>query len=64
MIRDAQDLQRHIDYIHFNPVKHGHAVKAIDWPWSSIHRAVRRGDMPSDWAADVEIDDAGEMEGD
>ena len=42
-IRDEQDLQKHIDYIHYNPVKHG-IVKAVeDWPWSTYHRFVREG---------------------
>jgi len=49
-IRDEQDLQRHLDYIHFNPVKHGHARKAVEWPYSSIHRYVRAGLLPADWA--------------
>lgn len=42
-IRDESDLQRHVDYIHYNPVKHG-LVKVIDeWPWSTYHRYVREG---------------------
>jgi putative transposase len=49
-IRDADDLQRHIDYIHYNPVKHGHVQRPIDWPYSSIHRYVRHGLLPADWA--------------
>ena len=49
-IRDEQDLQRHLDYIHFNPVKHGHARSAVEWPYSSIHRYVRAGLLPADWA--------------
>jgi len=49
-IRDIADLNRHIDYIHFNPVKHGHVERPIDWPYSSIHRYVRQGVLPADWA--------------
>jgi len=49
-IRDEHDLRRHLDYIHFNPVKHGHARKAVEWPYSSIHRYVRAGLLPADWA--------------
>lgn len=49
-IRDEQDLQRHLDYIHFNPVKHGHARSAVEWPYSSIHRYVRAGVLPAEWA--------------
>jgi putative transposase len=49
-IRDEDDLQRHTDYIHYNPVKHGHAQRPGDWPYSSIHRHVRQGLLPADWA--------------
>ena len=49
-IHDEQDLQRHLEYIHFNPVKHGHARSAVEWPYSSIHRYVRAGVLPADWA--------------
>ena len=49
-IRDERDLQRHLDYIHFNPVKHGHARSAAEWPYSSIHRYIRAGVLPADWA--------------
>src|SRR5699024_4316287 len=49
-IRDDADLRRHVDYIHFNPIKHGYVERLVDWPWSSFHRYVRRGDLPPDWA--------------
>jgi putative transposase len=52
-IRDDLDLQRHVDYIHFNPVKHGHVVRVADWPHSSFHRDVERGIYPPDWAGNV-----------
>lgn len=51
-IRDETDLERHIEYIHINPVKHGHAVRAADWPHSSIHRFIGHGIVPSGWAAE------------
>jgi putative transposase len=35
-IRDADDLQAHIDYVHFNPVKHGHVAEQEDWPYSTL----------------------------
>ena len=38
LIRDERDYARHVDYIHFNPVKHGYVQRAADWPYSSIHR--------------------------
>ena len=48
-IRDQQDLQRHMDYIHYNPVKHRLVSCAADWPWSSFHRWVRQGAYPENW---------------
>ncbi len=49
-IRDEADLQAHIDYVHFNPVKHGWVARATDWPWSTFHRYVRKGLLPREWA--------------
>jgi putative transposase len=58
-IRDEEDFARHVDYIHWNPVKHGHVQRAIDWPWSSIHRYVRQGDLPTEWGVEVDFSDRG-----
>jgi putative transposase len=52
-IRDEKDFARHVDYIHFNPVKHGLVARVRDWPYSSFHRYVREGQVPEDWAGDV-----------
>ncbi len=49
-IRDEADLQAHVDYLHFNPVKHGYVRCVADWPFSSFHRYVRQGLLPADWA--------------
>ena len=51
LIRNEADLRAHIDYIHFNPVKHGHVERVADWPHSSFHRYVRAGILPRDWAS-------------
>lgn len=48
-IRDEEDFARHVDYVHFNPVKHGHVQRVRDWPYSSFHRWVARGDLPAEW---------------
>lgn len=58
VIRDEGDLQRCVDYTHFNPVKHGHADRVSDWPYSTFHREVREGRMPADWAATTDGDGA------
>jgi len=57
-LRDETDLVRHIDYIHFNPVKHGHVTRVRDWPYSSFHRMVKLGTYPADWGGDVAHNDA------
>jgi putative transposase len=49
-IRDEEDFARHVDYIHFNPVKHGHVQYAVDWQYSTFHRYVRDGVYERDWA--------------
>ncbi|HLQ24482.1 MAG TPA: transposase [Acidiferrobacterales bacterium] len=51
MFRDEQDYRTHVDYIHYNPVKHGYATRAADWPYSSIHRYIAAGTMTRDWGA-------------
>jgi putative transposase len=48
-IQDEQDLAKHMDYIHYNPVKHGYVNRAVDWPYSSIHRYMRQGWFGADW---------------
>ena len=49
LIRDENDFANHVDYIHFNPVKHSHADRPIDWPHSSLHRFVERGILEPTW---------------
>lgn len=50
-IRDEMDFTRHVDYIHYNPVKHHHADGAIDWKYSTFRRYLKRGAYASDWGA-------------
>jgi putative transposase len=52
-IRNEADLERHVDYIHFNPVKHGLVPRVVDWPHSSFHRYVEQGLLPADWGGDA-----------
>lgn len=54
-IRDETDYERHVDYIHYNPVKHGHAQTPLDWPYSSLHRFVREGVIPPHWGASYAV---------
>jgi putative transposase len=47
--RDEADLKRLIDYVHWNPVKHGYVRRVRDYPWSSFHRFVELGEYDLDW---------------
>jgi len=60
-MRDDTDLAQHVDYIHYNPVKHGLVKQVKDWPWSSFHRYVQQGLLPEDWGGGITEDqDCGE----
>jgi putative transposase len=48
-IRDEEDYARHLDYVRFNPVKHGLVSHAHEWPYSSFRRCVARGQYPVGW---------------
>jgi putative transposase len=48
-IRDETDLRRHIDYIHFNPVKHDLVARVEGWPWSSYHRFAKMCAYPDQY---------------
>ncbi|MEX2164935.1 MAG: transposase [Sulfuricaulis sp.] len=50
LIRDEKDYERHVDYIHYNPVKHGYVARPVDWAHSSIHRFIAQGIVSPDWA--------------
>jgi putative transposase len=49
-IRDETDWQAYVDYIHFNPVKHGYVQRVSEWLFSSFHHYVHQGLLPPDWA--------------
>ena len=49
VIRDQEDMNRHVDYIHLNPVKHGFVNNPADWRYSSFHEYVREGLYQPDW---------------
>jgi putative transposase len=60
-IRDDRDYAAHMDYIHFNPVKHGLTVSPSDWSFSSFRRCVREGLYPEQWLGSVsDLAEAGE----
>ena len=63
LIRDEDDFRKHVDYIHWNPVKHGCARKVVDWPHSSFHSYLQRGIYEKSWGeiavADVKAGELG-----
>ncbi len=63
VIRDEEDLEKHFDYIHFNPVKHGYVSQVKEWQWSSFQRHTASGHYSLEWGstplthlADMELD--------
>jgi putative transposase len=48
-IRDEEDLMRHVDYIHYNPVKHGWVNRPVDWPHSTLHGYIKRCILTPEW---------------
>ena len=50
-IRDEADWRKHMDYIHYNPVKHGLVNRPDEWRWSSFRSAVRKGWYEPSWGA-------------
>ena len=55
LIRRDEDLRRHVEYIHYNPVKHGLTKTPGDWEYSSFHRYVEKGMYDIKWGAGVRI---------
>jgi putative transposase len=51
-IRDQDDYARHMDYLHFNPVKHGYVTAVAEWPYSTFHRLAREGVYPRSWGSE------------
>lgn len=58
LIRDEDDYRKHLDYLHWNPVKHGYVKHVVDWPYSSFHRYVKAGLLPVDWGGERVAADA------
>jgi putative transposase len=59
-IRDEADFAAHVRYCWGNPVKHGYVERAVDWPFSSIHRDIRLGRVDAEWSGVVPDGDYGE----
>ena len=51
VMRNDDDWRRHVDYIHYNPVKHRLVSRPAEWRWSSFGKAVRQGWYDAAWGA-------------
>ena len=56
MIKNEIDYEKHVNYIHYNPVKHGLVKRIREWRYSSFHRFVRQGILPINWSDGNEDD--------
>jgi putative transposase len=54
LIRDDLDYQRHVEYIHYNPVKHGYVDSPTDWKYSTIHQHIEQGRIEANWGNGLE----------
>ncbi len=50
VIRNDEDYFAHMDYVHFNPVKHGYVENVADWPYSTYHRLASTSFYPPSWS--------------
>ena len=58
-IKDDRDFENHVNYIHYNPIKHGYVKHAVDWEYSSFHRYVANGLLPKNWGMSSELEHKG-----
>jgi len=60
VIRDDWDYQRHVDYVHVNPLKHRYVKCVADWPYSTFHKYVEQGVYLPNWCGDLNVVVGGE----
>jgi putative transposase len=53
MIRDERDYENHINYIHYNPIKHKYVKRTRDWPYSSFMKFVNQGIYKLNWSDNI-----------
>lgn len=52
-IRSEEDWRLHMDYIHYNPVKHGYVASPEEWPYSSLDNCIQKGWYEKGWGSDI-----------
>lgn len=61
-IRDEDDLYKHLDYIHYNPVKHGLSQNVKDWEFSSFHKFVKMKNYELNWGTYEKVEKIKELD--
>lgn len=61
-IRDEDDLWKHVDYIHYNPVKHSHSKNVKNWEFSSFEKFVELGNYETNWGTTGDVKHIAQME--
>ena len=56
---DVIPALRRVDYIHYNPMKHGGVMQPVDWPHSTLHGYIECGMVTEDWGGRIEGDTGG-----
>ena len=56
-IRNEREFEVYVDYIHYNPVKHGLVKNIQDWPYSSFYQYVKNGVLHENWGIVSEVFD-------
>ncbi len=59
-IRDERDFRLRVEYIHYNPIKHGYAERVSQWEYSSFDKYVALGDYDKEWGE--QFDDSIDLE--
>ncbi len=54
-IKDEEDFIRCVEYIHYNPVKHGYVINPADWKYSSIHKYISQGFVAANWGSGITV---------
>ena len=55
-ICSLEELNNHINYIHYNPVKHGYVKCVKDWEYSSFHKFVENQLYDENWGNSEDIE--------
>lgn len=61
-ITTKEELNNHIDYIHYNPVKHTYVKNVQDWSFSSFHKFVNKNLYDKNWGSSKDVENIKDMD--